>query len=194
MTDSRRPGPSRPPIRLRPAPVSDPPYVDESPDLWPCPSGQLALDLFGAAHQPAGRPPGRRHDSHPGPPRPRSGPPPGALATATPEAGRAAQRFVATFLEILNGYRPPGQLRSLVEPGRAAEVTEQLARASARTGRHRRRASRPVVHLRRLRVCEPRSAAVEAAAVLGGAGRTWALAVRLEHRRGGWLCTALQVL
>ncbi|TDC72902.1 hypothetical protein E1193_26720 [Micromonospora sp. KC606] len=197
MVDSRRPGPSRPPIRLRPAPPSDPPYADEAPDLWPRPVGQLALDLFGAAHQPAGRPTGRRHDPRPLPTRPGrlpGGPPPGALATATPEATRAAQRFVGTCLEILNGYRPPGQLRALVAPGRVIEVTEQLARATSRTGPVRRRATRPTLHLRRLRVCEPRPAAVEVAAVLAGAGRSWAMAVRLEHRRGSWLCTVLQVL
>ncbi|TDB71385.1 Rv3235 family protein, partial [Micromonospora sp. KC723] len=122
------------------------------------------------------------------------GPPPGALTTATPEATRAAQRFVGTCLEILNGYRPPGQLRALVAPGRVIEVTEQLARATSRTGPVRRRATRPTLRLRRLRVCEPRPAAVEVAAVLGGAGRSWAMAVRLEHRRGSWLCTVLQVL
>ncbi|MEH0933806.1 Rv3235 family protein [Micromonospora psammae] len=192
----RRPGPSRPPIRLRPAPVSDPPFVDESPDLWPRPTGQLALDLSGPDQQPAGRPPGRRDGpgTRPGSIRPSSRPPAAALATATPEATRAAQRFVGTCLEILNGYRPPGQLRSLIAPAHSTEVSEELARALHRTGPVRRRSTRPTVHLRRLRVCEPRAAAVEVAAVVAGAGRTWAMALRLEHRRGNWLCTTLQVL
>ncbi|MGC5018342.1 Rv3235 family protein [Micromonospora sp. DT47] len=198
MVDSRRPGPTRPPIRLRPAPVSDPPYVDESADLWPRPTGQLALDLFGAAHPPAGRPAGRRADPRPGPVRPGSpphpGPPAGALTTATPEATRAAHRFVGTCLEILNGYRPPGQIRSLVEPGHSIEVSEQLAKAATRGGPVRRRSTRAALHLRRLRVCEPRAAAVEVAAVLAGGGRSWAMALRLEQRRGSWLCTVLQVI
>ncbi|TDB73736.1 Rv3235 family protein [Micromonospora sp. KC721] len=192
MADSRRPGPSRPSIRLRPAPLSEPPYADEAPDLWPRPAGQLALDLFGAAHQPAGRPAGRRHD--PRPPSHPGRPPLAALVTATPEATRAAHRFVGTCLEILNGYRPPGQLRALVAPGRVIEVTEQLAQVASRTGPVRRRATRPTLHLRRLRVCEPRPAAVEVAAVLASPGRSWAMAVRLEHRAGTWLCTVLQVL
>ncbi|MFJ6195328.1 Rv3235 family protein [Micromonospora sp. NPDC092111] len=193
MADSRRPGPSRPPIRLRPAPVSDPPYLDEAPDLWPRPPGQLALDLFGAGQPPVGRPAGRRHDPRPGPGRPPAPPLP-ASATVTPEATRAAHRFVGTCLEILNGYRPPAQIRALVEPGSTVEVTEQLARAAARTGPVRRRSTRPAVHLRRIRVCEPRPAAVEVAAVVAGAGRCWAMALRLEHRRGNWLCTTLQVI
>ncbi|MFF5171615.1 Rv3235 family protein [Micromonospora sp. NPDC000089] len=194
MTDFRRPGPSRPPIRLRPAPISDPPYVDESTDLWPRPPGQLALDLFGPS-RPAGGPGGGA--ARPGPARPvrpSAGPPPGSLATATPEATRAAHRFVGTCLEILNGYRPPGQIRSLVEPGSSTEVSEQLARAAARSGPVRRRSTRAAVHLRRLRACEPRAAAVEVAAVVSGGGRTWAMALRLEQRRGAWLCTHLEVI
>lgn len=197
MADFRRPGPSRPPIRLRPAPISDPPYVDESADLWPRPPGQLALDLFGSTQPAAGRPAGRRGDARPAPVRPvrpSAGPPPGSLATATPEATRAAHRFVGTCLEILNGYRPPGQIRSLVAPGSSTEVREQLARAAARSGPVRRRSTRASVHLRRLRACEPRAAAVEVAAVVAGGGRTWAMALRLEQRRGAWLCTHLEVI
>ncbi|MBM7081176.1 Rv3235 family protein [Micromonospora humidisoli] len=193
MADSRRPGPTRPPIRLRPAPVADPPYVDEAPDLWPRPSGQLALDLFGTGRPAAGRPAGRRPDPRPRPGHP-AAPPLPPPATSTPEATRAAHRFVGTCLEILNGYRPPGQIRALVEPGRTVEVTEQIARAAARTPPVRRRSTRPAVHLLRLRVCQPRPAAVEVAAVLTGGGRSWAMALRLEHRRGTWLCTALQVI
>ncbi|WP_432903599.1 Rv3235 family protein [Micromonospora matsumotoense] len=193
MADSRRPGPTRPPIRLRPAPIADPPYVDEVPDLWPRPPGQLALDLFGTGQQPIGRPAGRRPDPRPHPGHP-AAPPLPPPATATPEATRAAHRFVGTCLEILNGYRPPGQIRALVEPGRTVEVTEQLARAASRTPPVRRRSTRPAVHLRRMRVYEPRPAAVEVAAVVTASGRTWAMALRLEQRRGSWLCTTLQVI
>lgn len=200
MTDSRRPGPSRPPVRLRPAPSFEPPFADEDGSHWPLPGdGQLALDLFEAARRQPSRPPDRRLRAGPTPARPgrrTSGPlPPGALVTATPEATRAAHRFVGTCLEVLNGYRPPGQLRPLLDPGRAAELLPELARAGTRTGPVRRRSTRPAVRLRRLRVCEPRAAAVEVAAVLaGGSGHTWAMALRLEHRRGTWLCTALQIL
>ncbi|TDB95150.1 hypothetical protein E1091_10400, partial [Micromonospora fluostatini] len=80
-------------------------------------------------------------------------------------------------------------------PGRAAELAEQLARGAARCGPVRRRSTRPAVRLRRIRVCQPQEAAVEVAAVLGTtAGRSWAMALRLEQQRGRWLCTALQVL
>ncbi|MGY0004595.1 Rv3235 family protein [Micromonospora sp. I033] len=222
MVDTRRPLAPRPPVRLRPAPPLDPPCTDQDPtwgDAWGD-VDQLAFDLFNARRdldRPATRPadgPARRAgrvadrsagraggrstgDVRPAPTGPgrSAGPPPAALVTATPEAARAAHRFVRTFLEIVNGYRPPGQLRPLCLPEAAARVSAELTRAARRVGPARRRTARPVLQLRRLRVCEPRAGAVEAAAVLAGAGgASWAIALRLEHRRGTWLCTVLDVL
>ncbi|MGW0212861.1 Rv3235 family protein [Micromonospora chokoriensis] len=197
MMSEARPGPSRPPVRLRPVPPVDPPYTDETDgSYWPVPThGQLALDLFASTRRDPVRPPERRSALRPVPTRPTTHPaasPPGATA---PESTRAAHRFVGTCLEVINGYRSPAQVRALLDPPRAADLLAELARATARTGAPRRRASRPAVRLLRLRVCEPRETAVEAAAVLtGAAGRSWAMALRLEHRRGRWLCTALHVL
>ncbi|MFD0787564.1 hypothetical protein ACFQZ8_26985, partial [Micromonospora azadirachtae] len=62
---NRRPGPSRPPIRLRPAPPLDPPYVDDEIGWSPPTHGQLALDLFGASRP--GHPPVRRAGLRPSP-------------------------------------------------------------------------------------------------------------------------------
>ncbi|MEU4479353.1 Rv3235 family protein [Micromonospora sp. NPDC023966] len=211
MVDTRRPLAPRPPVRLRPAPPLDPPCTDQDPpwgDAWGS-VDQLAFDLFEppgrdpdrpagrAADRPTRRATGWAGDVRPAPTGPgrAAGPPPAALVTATPEAARAAHRFVRTFLEIANGYRPPGQLRPLCLPEAATRVTAELTRAARRVGPVRRRTARPVLQLRRLRVCEPRAGAVEAAAVLAGAGGvSWAIALRLEHRRGTWLCTVLDVL
>ncbi|GAB3063895.1 Rv3235 family protein [Micromonospora schwarzwaldensis] len=127
--------------------------------------------------------------------RPGSGPSTSALAAASPEAARAAHRFVRMFLEIVNGFRPPGQLRPLCLPEAASQVSAELTRAARRVPPVRRRTARPALHLLRLRVCEPRAGAVEATAVFTGAGgASWAVAVRLEHRRGNWLCLVLDVL
>ncbi|MFU8870501.1 Rv3235 family protein [Micromonospora sp. SL4-19] len=195
MVDTRRPLAPRPPVRLRPAPPIDPPCVDEGSSWGDV--DQLALDLFNPRRRDPGRPTGRPADLRPapaGPGRRTGGPPAAALVTATPEAVRAAHRFVRTFLEIVNGYRPPGQLRPLCVPDAAARVAAELVRAARRGGPVRRRSTRPTLQLRRLRVCEPRAGAVEAAAVLAGTGASWAVALRLEHRRGTWLCVTLDVL
>ncbi|MGC4894740.1 Rv3235 family protein [Micromonospora sp. DT31] len=120
---------------------------------------------------------------------------PTAQVTATPEAARAAHRFVRTFLEVVNGFRPPGQLRPLCLPEAASLVSAELGRAARRVKPVRSRTTRPALLLRRLRVCEPRAGAVEATAVFAGPGGTsWAVALRLERRRGTWLCLVLDVL
>ncbi|MEU7927457.1 Rv3235 family protein [Micromonospora sp. NPDC049801] len=190
----RRPGVSRPPVRLRPVPPIDPPYQDET--YWPGPThGQLALDLFASTRPDPVRPAVRRTAPRRTPAHPANQPGTPLPPTTAPEATRAAHRFVGTCLEVVNGYRSPAQVRPLLDPGRATDLLTELARASGRAGPARRRATRPALRLTRLRVCEPREAAVEAAAVVSGpGGRSWAMAVRLEHRRGRWLCTALQVL
>ncbi|SCL35279.1 hypothetical protein GA0074692_4052 [Micromonospora pallida] len=197
MADSRRPVSPRPPVRLRPAPPLEPPLADDQlTDLWPRPTAaQLALDLVDAGRPGRGRPAGRPAQRPTGPHPSRPATPAGSSATATPEAHRAAHRFVGTCLEVVNGYRPPGQLRPLTDPLRTTTVLEQLAVATARLGPVRRRASRPVVRLRRLRVCQPQPAVIEAAAVIAAPnGRSWAMAVRLERRGPGWICAFLQIL
>ncbi|WP_433495094.1 Rv3235 family protein [Micromonospora sp. CA-248089] len=192
MVDTRRPRAPRPPVRLRPAPPLDPPCVDEEP-LW-SPVGQLTLDLTDPRRGAPARPAGRAPDPAAAWPR-WTGTPASALASATPEGARAAHRFVRTFLEIVNGFRPPGQLRPLCVPESAGPVAAELTRAARRVTPVRRRTARPALLLRRLRVCEPRAGAVEATAVFAGAGgASWAVAIRLERRRGTWLCLVLDVL
>ncbi|MBF9128192.1 hypothetical protein I0C86_04170, partial [Plantactinospora sp. S1510] len=120
---------------------------------------------------------------------------PEALAGATPEAKHAARRFLATCLEIVNGYRPAGHVRPLSSPAEAAGIVEQLASAATRIGGRRRPGQPPrTVRLQRLRVCEPRPGVAEAAAAVGVAGRTWAVAFRIERRRGNWVGVSVEVL
>jgi hypothetical protein len=196
----------RPAIRLRPAPALDPPFDDEAaPQPW----DQLALQLDGATRH-------RRHAPIPVP-RVRSGIPTGgstasppegataapqasALAGASPEARRAARRFLDVCLEILNGYRPVAHIRTITGFD-AAVIVEQMAACLSRADGLRRardpgrvRREQSFVHLRHLRVCEPRAGVAEGAAALALSERTWALAFRLERKRGMWLCTAVRLV
>jgi hypothetical protein len=139
------------------------------------------------------RPTGRRRP----PARPEAPPlPPDALASATPEARQVARRFLNTCVEILNGYRPVAHIRPLATPADAEAVVGQLMAGIERLGASRRRVGcrREPVQVRLLRVCEPRPGVAEAAVALGSGGRTWALAFRLERRRGAWVSTALRVV
>ncbi|MFV2085390.1 Rv3235 family protein [Micromonospora sp. LOL_021] len=211
----------RPPVRLRPAPPLDPPFTDEPAQFdlrpGPHPGVQLALDLAGAtpgavvADRPAtadGQPVNGSAGGR------RKGLPPDALAGASPEARRAAHRFLAASLEIINGFRPAGHIRRLADPAQSLAVGAQLAIAVDRArrpddpGRARRGPASPqptpvvrggrrpveLLRVRQLRVCEPVSGVAEAVAVLGTDERSWALAFRLERRPTGWLSTTVDVV
>ncbi|MFI5839971.1 Rv3235 family protein [Catenuloplanes sp. NPDC051500] len=128
--------------------------------------------------------------------------PPEALAGASSEARGAAHRFLTRSLEILNGYRPIGHLRAMSALMEAPTILTSAGAALSTIGRYREAAGLPPVagrrplppagrvNPRRLRVCEPRPGVAEASAVLTTAGRTWALAYRLELLHGRWLATA----
>lgn len=219
-------------IRLRPAPPLEPPFDDEV-DRFGLPGGsvtdgQLALDL-GHHHPPGPDSAGdARGDATEGPvgpgpwgtraPQRESG---ASVVAALPEHRVAAKRFLGICLEVLNGYRAPGQLRSFCVPAEAGGVIERIAAraalvacgattaaqrpggapragamsgldAASRTVSGRRPTSSPHrVRLRRLRVCRPLPGIAEAAVVLETGARCWAMAFRLERRRGNWLCTAV---
>jgi Family of unknown function (DUF6459) len=191
-------------VRLRPAPPLEPPFDDEVDGFGAAPGsiaeGQLALDW--RRDPPAGD--GGRGDRHHGAggsgrlDSGRGGEPAAALVAAPPEHRVAAKRFLAVGLEVLNGYRPAGQLRPFCASADAGSVVELfVARVAANRSATDRSAGpparRPVarVGLRLLRVCQPRAGVAEAAAVLDAGDRCWAMAFRLERQRGSWLCTAL---
>ena len=185
----------RPAVRIRPAPPLEPPYDDErEPDSWPVCVGQLEI---GAAVTLACAPP-RPPDEGARPTAPCPAAPP------SPECRIAAQRFVSACIEALNGFRPVTHLRPLVAPLDFSNITDQLTRRAVRVrmapqrgpvvSRTGRGGARQQVALRRMRVCEPRPGIAEAAAVVAHGDASWAMAVRLERRRGHWLCTLLQVV
>jgi Family of unknown function (DUF6459) len=161
-----------PVVRVRPAPILDPPYDDE-------PDRPRGTRPFGSGHptvEPPAAPPDR----------------------GRAEAHRMVRRYLDLCLEVLGGYRPLTHLRALTEPARFDEVAAQLGRLGRSpltrpgSGLVRMGADRP--RLRHLRVCEIRDGVVEAAAVLGRGEQVRALTLRLEQKAGAWLCTHLEVL
>ncbi|WP_326560844.1 Rv3235 family protein [Micromonospora sp. NBC_01796] len=184
-------------------PPLDPPFDDElaGPGWVAGLDGQLALPLSVPVPRVGGS---GATDRAPATPVAPAALPPEALATASAEARQAAYRFLSTALEILNGYRPAAHVRPLSVGADATAITEQLVAATRRLGEHRRQrpAVRPpgagaghvAVRLRLLRVSEPHQGIAEAAAVLGSDERSWAMAYRLERRRGSWLGTYTRVL
>ena len=87
MADSRRPGPTRPPVRLRPAPSLEPPFIDEDAGIWPAPGHAVSSpSTCSHADSNPGRPAGRRPRAR----RPRPGRP--AAATTAPGARHGHSR------------------------------------------------------------------------------------------------------
>ncbi|GAA0532747.1 hypothetical protein GCM10010172_11940 [Paractinoplanes ferrugineus] len=125
------------------------------------------------------------------------------MSGASPEAKLAVNRFVRMCVEVLNGHRPPAHLRHLSRPEEAAGVVAQglaaarrvsdVRKAAVKPGRRPTRRVSPVAVIR-LRLCEPRPGAVEAAVALVAGDRTWALALRLELHQQAWSATILRLI
>jgi len=202
----------RPPIRVRPAPRTDPPYDDElDPQQWVNPH-QLAFE-FPPRQPPPDLPSPHRTD------RPSAGSPAAGQAASSPAAGQgphgprvvgasgearlAVRRFVTMCVEVLNGYRPATHLRRLSLPKEAPVVVAQAVAGTSRVAELRRTRGAPrttdcrgpaPVGVLRLHLCEPRPGAVEVAVLLVTGDRTWAMALRLELHLQVWRATALRLV
>jgi hypothetical protein len=148
-----------------------------------------------------GRPPQGGYTGHPAPdPSGRALPP--IVAGASGDAKLAVRRFVHMCVEVLNGYRPPAHLRRLTLPKQAADVVAQATAGTSRVAQMRRPLRSPgrrthqpgPVAVIRLRLCEPRPGAVEAAVLLVTGERTWAMALRLEMHQQSWCATTLRLI
>jgi Family of unknown function (DUF6459) len=100
------------------------------------------------------------------------------------EAAPWSAALAVALFEAVQGRRPVGQLTRWVDE-----------RVQAAISYHRRRSGAPApglpAVLRSVRVQHPRADVAEVCAHLGFAGRSSALAFRLEIWGGRWLCTAL---
>jgi hypothetical protein len=185
----------RPGVTVRRAPSYEPPYDDQRhPESWVGGGLQLALELSPVG--PAQR--GTAAARH-GTVAARDGTVAREARVGASPAGRsAAVQFAHSCLEILNGYRPATHARSLSTPASSLEVTQALAQGARKLRRVLRGPApgRPVqlAKLKRMRVCEPRAGVAEVAAVIGTATRGWAVAFRIEHHGGTWLCSTVHVL
>ena len=86
------------------------------------------------------------------------------------------------MLEVVGGRRASVQLDGVV----SASVLRYVRAARGVGG--------GVVVLRSLRLSFPADQVVEAAALVGAAGRVRAVAARFEHADAGWRCVAFRIL
>ncbi|TDC67562.1 hypothetical protein E1200_14545 [Actinomadura sp. GC306] len=124
------------------------------------------------------------------PAAPPPAPPPGLRLVRPADGIDAEVRAVADaavrlVVEILAGTRPTAQLSLVAVPQVCREMA--VLRSTARRGA---RIVPPKVLSTRLQ--RPAAAVAETTAVVFVAGRVHALALRLEHARGRWRCTAVE--
>jgi hypothetical protein len=171
MTVPARPDDNWRRIRLRPLPDYEPGEPDIPPRRWsslrPPRGPQLTLVPPIAPVAPVAQPP--------------SEPPPVPTVTLW--------QLLRRVLEVLDGRRPVGQLRTLL-PDAAFEALLTRLRTARPGSRH---------VLRSLRTCYPSTSAVEVSAVItvtspSGRDRVIAAAARFERSGEQWPCTVMRLL
>ena len=200
----------RPSVTVHTVPAYDPPFDDEVDNTsgWAAMPVQPTLPpVPPAPHTP--RP--RARPSQPGHTRAVGSP---VTTNPSPETRTAVARFMNTCLEVLNGYRPAGHLRTLASPSHAGTVVDAMTRATRRVARvigTPAGTGTAKLRIRRMRICQPRPGVAEISVVLGSfregtaaggtaaggapdGGRCWAAAFRLERRHGNWRCTVARLL
>lgn len=182
----RQPQPAYPPLRIVPAPQTDPPPLDTA----------TVTELF-ARQQATTREPRRRFvqstlaiDFRERGEDPVFGPQATARADLPDPAGWA-RHLVGAVLECATGARPVGQLARWLDTGPREVVARQhrIAMRSARAGRRTLERST----ILKVHVCEPADGVAEASLVVHHDGRVRAVAARLSGVDGRWLVTALQI-
>ena len=103
----------------------------------------------------------------------------GTASSALPAAARVARALSKGLAEVMCGLRPVAQLRAHCAPDVYAGL-ELLPRQRIPAG------------VGTVRVCEPADGVAEVAATIRTAGRSRAVAFRLEGVDGRWRITALQ--
>jgi hypothetical protein len=161
---------------------SDPDVVRRIDSRPPPISWRASVELLPAAPvrrlpSVAAQQPGRRPRVPAWPVAPRPG---------LPAAGPWAGRLAVLVVQALAGERPYGQLAKWLTPAALASVADRLAERP-----ERERQASAQVRLLSLRVQHPRAEAAEVAAHLSVAGRSMAVALRLDAFADRWLCSAL---
>lgn len=168
-------------VAVRPAPASEPPTALRRRQAGPITQGALALhyqlgpDVSAVPEAPVLRLVGRD-----------------TAGDDLDDVRPWAARLVQAVAEVIAGDRPIGQLIRWTDGAVYAELNRRVrVLGLTTTASHRGASERASV--RSVHVCNPSLRAAEVAAHVQHGGRSRAVALRLELRRGRWVCTALQL-
>ena len=105
-----------------------------------------------------------------------------------PAPAQWGRRLVQVVVEVIAATRPASQLVRWSTKDVYDDIVSRIVRGPRPTAG----APRPRLTVCSVRVCEPADGVAEVSAVIRGAHRVQAMAVRLEGRDGRWVLTALQ--
>ncbi|MGC4944061.1 Rv3235 family protein [Kribbella sp. DT2] len=111
---------------------------------------------------------------------------------AVPDVRDWAARLVQAIAETVGGDRPVSQLLRWTDTAVYVDVHRRV-RLLGLTTTAGKRAAKGRSAVRSVHVCQPDRGVAEVAAHLRTGGRSRAMALRLEIRRGRWVCTALEL-
>ncbi|MGH3715946.1 MAG: Rv3235 family protein [Micromonosporaceae bacterium] len=204
--------PSRPQIRLRPAPQCEPPYDDELAARRPHESVpvigpydvELPLDWGRPTRHASGRTGSRQRAARTGR-RTAARPGRAGWQVMADDLPLAIKRFIDLYVEVLNERRPLSHLLAYatdpafraIKLGLASRGTSWWPTGRLRTVRPRASRTplqnRPMpIRVQRLRTTQPQPGVAEIAAVLRRGDEVRAVALRLEREDTRWVCTALE--
>lgn len=102
-----------------------------------------------------------------------------------------AARFAQAVVEVVGGDRTPHQLIRCTSPSVHADLLRRAA-ALNRAGSPEHRARRLRAQVRSVHVFQPSTLSAEVSVHIRHGQRSRALAARIEHLDGRWVCTALE--
>jgi hypothetical protein len=102
-----------------------------------------------------------------------------------------AARFAQAVVEVIGGDRTPHQLIRCTSPSVHADLLRRTA-ALNRAGSPEQRARRLRAQVRSVHVFQPSALSAEVSVHIRHGQRSRALAARIEHCDGRWMCTALE--
>ncbi|WP_421104723.1 Rv3235 family protein [Streptomyces bohaiensis] len=103
-----------------------------------------------------------------------------------PDPARPHDWFAERLVQVLSGRSPVHTLLGHVRPGAFDQLVRLAEGAPLREGP-------TTAAVRRVGFCRPAAGVLEVFARIGSADRVRALAFRLEHRRGRWWCSAVEL-
>lgn len=107
------------------------------------------------------------------------------------EVKRWSAVFAQAVVESIGGDRPVSQLVRWMTPRVYADLERRVQLVRLARPSTRARVVRPQV--RSVHVCQPDAGCAEVSVHVRHGERSRALAARLEHRDGRWVCTALEL-